>query len=172
MGRESFSANLVAKCSEMMDSTHDQAPDASQQSASGIANIADLIEILKADYDRFPKDQTFEIYEPDVYFKDPTSEFRGLDRYRKTIGFIDRWFRDPVLQLQHIQATGDRHIRTDWILTWTTPLPWQPRITIAGWSELGLSDRGLISSHIDYWHCSTWNVVQQHFSPAQAGISP
>ncbi|TAD75853.1 MAG: DUF2358 domain-containing protein [Oscillatoriales cyanobacterium] len=90
----------------------------------------------------------------------------------KSLALPDRWFRDPVLQLQQIQAPGDRLICTDWMLTWTTPLPWQPRIAIAGWSELGLSDRGLINSHIDYWHCSTWNVVQQHFGIAKSGSQP
>jgi hypothetical protein len=48
-------------------------------------------------------------------------------------------------------------------LSWTTPLPWRPRIAISGWSELQLNDAGLICRHVDYWHCSKFAVVQQHF---------
>lgn len=122
----------------------------------------DILEILKADYRNFPKHQTYSIYAADVYFKDPLNEFRGCDRYRQMIGFIDTWFRHPQLDLHQIQR-HDNDIRTDWVLSWTTPLPWQPRIHIPGWSELKLNDTGLISSHIDYWHCSKWDVVKQHF---------
>ena len=136
-----------------------------------------IISTLKADYDRFPKDQTYDIYAEDVYFKDPTSEFRGLDRYRETIAFIDRWFKNPVLELHDIQvledlefsgdrpalpASEDTTLRTDWTLTWTTPLPWQPRISISGWSELIINKRYLIVSHIDYWNCTFLDVIGQH----------
>ncbi|MGD1849763.1 MAG: DUF2358 domain-containing protein [Cyanophyceae cyanobacterium] len=130
-----------------------------------------VISTVKADYDRFPKDQTYEIYAEDVYFKDPTSEFRGLDRYRKTIAFIDRWFRNPNLTLHKIQTLENpvetrahitTTIRTDWTLTWTTPLPWQPRIAISGWSELGVNENYLIASHVDYWHCTILDVIKQH----------
>lgn len=121
----------------------------------------DILEILRADYDRFPQDQTYEIYAEDVYFKDPLNQFRGRDRYRQMIGFIQTWFRQPKLDLHQIQRSGNQ-IRTDWTLSWTTPLPWQPRIAIEGWSELELDDREMIISHIDYWHCSVWDVVKQH----------
>ncbi len=133
-----------------------------------------IISTLKADYDRFPKEQTYDIYADDVYFKDPTSEFRGLDRYRKTIAFIDRWFKNPVLELHDIQVLGDAEspgdrppsstttLRTDWTLTWTTPLPWQPRISISGWSELIINKRYLVISHIDYWNCTVLDVIGQH----------
>lgn len=125
-----------------------------------------IIDILRSDYDRFPKEQTYDIYAEDVYFKDPTSEFRGLERYRKTIAFIDRWFRNPVLELHDIQPQPHPEfsdfIRTDWTLTWTTPLPWQPRVSIPGWSELGLNGDRHIVSHVDYWHCTLSDVVSQH----------
>jgi len=142
--------------------------------------IEEITAIVRADYGRFPKDQTYEIYDPEVYFKDPTSEFRGVDRYQQTIAFIDRWFKNAQLDLHEIRyapaesATADAiapptryEVRTDWTLSWNTPLPWSPRVTISGWSELGVdfakSDRGAIVSHVDYWHCSIWDVVRQHF---------
>lgn len=124
-----------------------------------------IVEQLKADYARFPKDQSYDLYAEDVYFKDPMNEFRGCDRYRQMIGFIDQWFKQPQMDLHDITQEGQT-IRTDWTLSWTTPLPWQPRIAIPGWSELTLNRDGLIASHVDYWRCSKWDVVQQHFSSA------
>ncbi len=126
-----------------------------------------ILDALKADYQRFPKDQTYSLYAEDVYFKDPLNEFRGRERYQTMIRFIDTWFRDPQLELHDIQRQGNA-IRTDWTLRWTTPLPWQPRIQIPGWSDLMLNAEGLICSHIDYWKCSKWAVVKQHLP----GIAP
>jgi hypothetical protein len=123
----------------------------------------DILAIVEADYRRFPHDQTYSIYAPDVYFKDPLNQFRGRDRYQKNIQFIATWFQAVQLDLHQINQNGNQ-IRTDWTLHWTTPLPWRPRIAIAGWSELEVNDQGLIASHIDYWHCSRWDVMRQHFS--------
>ena len=122
----------------------------------------DILEILQDDYRKFPNDQTYSLYADDVYFKDPMTEFRGCDRYRQMIGLIKTWFLNPQLDLHNIQQTGS-NIRTDWTLSWTTPLPWKPNIQITGWSELTLNEAGLIASHIDYWHCSRLDVLRQHF---------
>jgi hypothetical protein len=122
----------------------------------------DILDTLKADYARFPNQQTYSLYAEDVYFRDPMTQFRGRDRYQQMIGFIQTWFRDCQMQVHDLKQTGDR-IRSDWTLTWTTPLPWQPRIAISGWSEMTLNSNGLIDSHIDYWHCSRLDVLRQHF---------
>jgi hypothetical protein len=121
----------------------------------------DILDILRQDYQNFPKDQTYSIYAEDVYFKDPMNEFRGREQYQKMLGFIETWFRHPQLDLHHIERC-DQTIRTDWTLSWNTPLPWNPRIHIPGWSELTVHE-GLIISHVDYWHCSKLDVLKQHF---------
>ncbi|MEH1840749.1 MAG: DUF2358 domain-containing protein [Nostoc sp.] len=122
----------------------------------------DIIEILKEDYQRFPVNQTYSIYDPDVYFQDPLNKFRGVKRYKAMINFIETLFLDPKMDLHNIQRLGDT-IKTEWTLSWNTPLPWKPRISIPGWSELGLNSDGLIVSHVDYWNCSRLDVVKQHF---------
>jgi Uncharacterized conserved protein (DUF2358) len=121
-----------------------------------------IIEILKEDYQRFPVNQTYNIYAPNVYFQDPLNKFRGVKRYKEMINFIQTWFLDIKMDLHNIQPLGDT-IKTEWTLSWNTPLPWKPRISIPGWSELGLNSDGLIVSHIDYWNCSRLDVVKQHF---------
>ena len=129
-----------------------------------------IIEILQEDYQRFPRDQTYDIYAKDVYFKDPMTEFRGIKRYQSMIGFMSHWFQNIQMELHHIEQIGDLteplrdRIETRWTLSWTTPLPWQPRIAISGRSELMLNEQNLIISHIDYWDCSRWDVLRQHFS--------
>lgn len=122
----------------------------------------DIIEILKEDYQRFPVNQTYSIYAPEVYFQDPMNKFRGVKRYKEMINFIQTWFLNPKMDLHNIQRLGDT-IKTEWTLSWNTPLPWKPRISIPGWSELGLNSDGLIISHVDYWNCSRLDVVKQHF---------
>ncbi|HEY9753125.1 MAG TPA: DUF2358 domain-containing protein, partial [Coleofasciculaceae cyanobacterium] len=129
--------------------------------------MTDILEQLKADYARFPQDQTYTLYAPDVYFKDPMTEFRGIERYQQMIAFIQTWFLNCQMEVHDIQASG-RQIRTEWTLRWNTPLPWRPAIAIAGWSNLTLNDQGQIISHIDYWHCSRWDVVRQHLPSLMA----
>ena len=72
-----------------------------------------IIEILKEDYQRFPRDQTYEIYAKDVYFKDPMTEFRGIKRYQAMIGFMSYWFQNIQMELHHIEQIGDR-LETRW----------------------------------------------------------
>ena len=123
-----------------------------------------ILEVLKQDYQQFPKNQSYQIYAKDVYFKDPMTEFRGIDRYQKMIGFMQTWFKNIQLDLHDIRRTEDA-IETRWTLSWNTPLPWNPRISIPGRSELKVNDREAIVSHIDYWDCSRLDVLKQHFFP-------
>jgi Uncharacterized conserved protein (DUF2358) len=122
----------------------------------------DILTILREDYGRFPIDQSYQIYAEDVYFQDPLNKFRGLQRYKKTIAFIQKWFKEPQLKLERIDRV-ERLITTSWALSWNTPLPWYPRIEITGRSEMILSDGELIISHIDYWDCTPLDVLVQHF---------
>ncbi|CBN53614.1 MULTISPECIES: DUF2358 domain-containing protein [Kamptonema] len=126
----------------------------------------DIIEILKEDYKKFPAAQTYSIYAEKVYFQDPMNRFKGIDRYQQMIGFMSTFFKDIKLDLHNISQVGDR-IETRWTLSWTVPVPWQPRIAVPGWSELKLNTEGLISSHIDYWNCSRLDVLKQLLFPVK-----
>ena len=66
----------------------------------------DLVAIWRADYARFPKNQTYSIDDPQVYFRDPLNEFCGLDRYRAMIDSLGRWLQDIHLELHDIQQVG------------------------------------------------------------------
>jgi Uncharacterized conserved protein (DUF2358) len=126
-----------------------------------------LMEILRQDYQRFPEHQTYGIYADNVYFQDPLTRFRGIDRYRQLIRFIQTWFRETRMELHTIACQGDR-IHTRWTLHWRAPLPWQPQMVISGRSELILESTGLIASHIDHWDCSRLHVLKQLILPRSA----
>lgn len=126
-------------------------------------NGVDLLSALKADYARFPHHQTYSLYDPQVFFKDPWISFRGVRQYRWMISFIERAFIDVKMDLHGIEQT-DNQIDTDWTLSWVAPMSWKPAISISGCSELKLNAEGLIASHIDYWNCSRLDVVKQLFS--------
>jgi Uncharacterized conserved protein (DUF2358) len=123
----------------------------------------DIIEILRQDYQRFPQDQTYSIYAANVLFKDPLSQFRGIDRYQQMIRLIQTWFIDVRMDLENIEQVGNL-ITTGWTLTWLAPVPWRPQIIISGRSELTLNADGLIASHVDFWDCSRWDVLKQLFN--------
>ena len=129
----------------------------------------DILQTLKQDYQQFPKNQTYSLYAEDVYFQDPLNKFRGLERYKKMIGFIDTWFNNVKMDLHDIQQSGET-LKLEWTLTWNSPLPWQPKITVPGWSELSLNPDGLIEAHVDYWNCSRLDVLKQHFFPVALPI--
>lgn len=123
------------------------------------------MQILKEDYQRFPSDQTYSVYAEDVFFRDPVFRYRGLNRYKLMIRFIDTGLK-PKMELHDIRRVQDT-IETRWTLNWKAPLPWRPPIAIPGRSELRLNPDGLIVSHIDYWNCSRLNVLKQHLFPVK-----
>jgi hypothetical protein len=125
--------------------------------------MTNILDIIKADYAKFPEAQTYSIYSEDVYFKDPVYNFRGIKQYQKMIGFITFWFKKLKLELHDINRT-DNLVKARWTMSWDAPLPWKPRISVTGWSDLTIDDSGeLIISHIDYWECTKFDVIQQHF---------
>ncbi|HHP7232101.1 MAG TPA: DUF2358 domain-containing protein [Xenococcaceae cyanobacterium] len=122
-----------------------------------------IIEIVKQDYQNFPDNQTYSIYAEEVYFEDPLNKFRGVKRYQKMIGFLGSFFQDIVLELHEITQNG-QEIRTDWTLNLTPHLPWKPRLSIPGWSELQLNQDNLIIAHCDRWKLHPVQVLFQIFS--------
>ncbi|BAQ63418.1 DUF2358 domain-containing protein [Geminocystis sp. NIES-3709] len=120
-----------------------------------------LIEIIREDYRKFPQDQTYNIYAENVYFKDPIYDFYGIKKYQNMISFLRKWFKNLHLELHEI-TENENQIDTRWTMSWNSPLPWQPFVSVSGRSELKLKDN-LIIGHYDYWDCSVWDLIKQHF---------
>jgi hypothetical protein len=126
-----------------------------------------IIEIIKQDYQNFPQQQTYSIYAENVYFEDPLNKFTGLKRYQKMIKLIGTLFQNIHLELHSIEQK-EQTIITEWTLNMTSPLPWKPRLSIPGWSELKLNQQELIIAHCDRWKITPWQVLLQNFSSDQA----
>lgn len=122
-----------------------------------------ITEIVKQDYQNFPQQQTYSIYAENVYFEDPLNKFTGLKRYQKMIKLIETLFKNIHLELHSIEQK-EKTIITEWTLNMTSPLPWKPRLSIPGWSELKLNEQELISSHCDRWKITPWQLLLQNFS--------
>lgn len=82
----------------------------------------DIIQILQQDYQRFPVNQTYEIYAQDVYFQDPMNKFHGIERYKQMIKFMETWFLNIKMDLHAIYPV-ENTIKTEWTLSWNTPFP-------------------------------------------------
>lgn len=122
-----------------------------------------IIEIIEEDYQNFPCQQTYSIYTENVYFEDPLNKFTGLKRYQKMIKFIETLFQNIQLELHSIEQK-EQTIITEWTLNMTSPLPWKPRLSIPGWSELKLNEQELIVVHCDRWRITPWQLLLQNFS--------
>ena len=78
------------------------------------------------------------------------------------IRFLGTFFGNVEMDVRDVRLEGDL-IKSEWTLNMTSPLPWKPRLSIPGWSELKISEANLIASHVDYWHISRWQVLRQNF---------
>lgn len=124
--------------------------------------LADVISILKQNYEKFPFEQNDDIYADNFYFEDPFNQFEGIEFYQQMIGLIQVGLIDVKLSLDDITQSNNL-IKTKWVLSWTAPFPWKPRLTIPGRSEAELNDQGLIIRHIDYWDIPASDVLKQLF---------
>ncbi|WP_017294933.1 DUF2358 domain-containing protein [Geminocystis herdmanii] len=120
-----------------------------------------LLDIITEDYRQFPQNQTFSIYAKNVHFKDPIYNFYGIQKYQKMITFLSKWFKNLHLELHEITEI-ENQIDTRWTMSWNSPLPWQPFVSVSGRSELKLKNN-LIIGHYDYWYISKWDLIKQHF---------
>ncbi|MGI0482635.1 DUF2358 domain-containing protein [Geminocystis sp. CENA526] len=120
-----------------------------------------LLETIKADYERFPENPTYSIYAENVHFKDPVYDFYGLKKYQEMISFLSKWFKNLTLELHEI-TESENQIDTRWTMSWNSPLPWQPFVSVSGRSELKI-ENNLIIGHYDYWDISKWDLIKQHF---------
>ncbi|APB34400.1 hypothetical protein GlitD10_2073 [Gloeomargarita lithophora Alchichica-D10] len=121
----------------------------------------DILSTLREDYARFPENQTYSIYAEDMTFADPMMRVQGRKQYQDMIHFLATWFQNIRLELHEMEQQG-QVIHTRWTMGWTAPLPWRPRVTVTGRSELMVNETGQINRQIDYWDCSRWDLLRQH----------
>lgn len=69
---------------------------------------------------------------------------------------------DPVIMFTGENEESGGPVRLEWLLSFTQPLPWRPRITVSGRSFVSLDEaRTIVTQIVDEWDVSPWSVVRQ-----------
>ncbi|HEY9735634.1 MAG TPA: DUF2358 domain-containing protein [Trichocoleus sp.] len=139
------------------------APDPSRVEAA--------IQVLQADLPTlFERDITYDIYTPDICFRDPVNRFKGKLSYRIifwTLRFHGQlFFTELFFDLHKVEAAASDQIRADWTVRGTLRLPWKTRLFFNGFSIYKLTSEGQIYEHIDTWDRPPSAILQQ-FLPGQ-----
>jgi hypothetical protein len=78
------------------------------------------------------------------------------------------FFLEPCIHFtSHRNCDNGTAIDVDWLVSFTYPLPWRPRITVSGKSRATFATSrssfppGLVVSVIDEWDVSVWNIFSQ-----------
>ncbi len=128
--------------------------------------IQQVIEILKQDLPTlFEKDITYDIYNQDIYFRDPVNTFKGKFNYRIifwTLRFHAKlFFSEIYFDVHEVSQTAENTILAKWTVRGVLRVPWQPQILFNGYSTYQLNPNNLIYEHLDTWDRSPGEILQQ-----------
>jgi hypothetical protein len=131
--------------------------------------VQKVIETLRKDLPTlFEKDISYEIYTPDIYFKDPVNQFKGKFNYRIifwTLRFhAQLFFTEIYFDLHDVNQIGEDIIKVDWTVRGTLRVPWKARVFFNGDSTYKLTKEGLIYNHLDTWDRKPSEILRQFFS--------
>lgn len=113
----------------------------------------------------FEQDLTYDIYTPDIFFKDPVNTFKGKFNYRIifwTLRFHSRlFFTELYFDLHDVRQHTPDQIRADWTVRGKLRLPWPTQMLFNGFSIYKLTPDARIYEHIDTWDRSPAAVLRQ-----------
>jgi hypothetical protein len=122
----------------------------------------------------FERDISYDIYTPDIAFRDPVNHFQGKLAYRIifwTLRFHGSlFFTELTFDVHnispHTDANGVHYVLVDWTVRGKLRLPWKTRLLFHGTSTYRLNAAGLIEDHVDTWDRSPQDILRQ-FLPNQ-----
>lgn len=134
-----------------------------------MSSIQTLIATLEHDLPTlFERDISYDIYTPDIFFKDPVNTFKGKLNYRIifwTLRFHGKlFFKELYFDLHRVYSPSDAVVLADWTVRGTLRLPWQTRLLFNGTSTYKLRD-GKICEHIDTWDRKPSEILRQFLPP-------
>jgi Uncharacterized conserved protein (DUF2358) len=135
-------------------------------------SLEKTIETLKQDLPTlFDRDISYDIYTPDIYFKDPVNTFKGKFNYRIifwTLRFHSRlFFKEIYFDLHEVDGSGENTIIATWTVRGTLRVPWKAKLYFDGYSTYQLNSEGKIYEHIDTWDRSAMEILRQFFRKAE-----
>ena len=91
------------------------------------------------------------VYAPDVHFRDPFNDVRGIEELRRIFGHMYETLEEPRFAITETILGGDRAV-----LVWDFDFrikAWKPRVTqrIHGLSVVRFGADGRVTHHRDYW---------------------
>ena len=91
------------------------------------------------------------VYAPDVHFRDPFNDVRGIEELRRIFGHMYETLEEPRFAITETILEGDRAV-----LVWDFDFrirAWKPRVTqrIHGLSMVRFGADGRVTDHRDYW---------------------
>lgn len=91
------------------------------------------------------------VYAPEVHFRDPFNDVRGIGELRRIFGHMYETLEEPRFAITETILEGDRAV-----LVWDFDFrikAWKPRVTqrIHGLSVVRFGADGRVTDHRDYW---------------------
>jgi Uncharacterized conserved protein (DUF2358) len=115
----------------------------------------------------FDRDISYDIYTPEISFKDPVNRFKGKFNYRIifwTLRFHARlFFTEIYFDLHEVDQSGENTILAKWTVRGTLRVPWKAKLYFDGYSTYQLNSEGKIYEHIDTWDRSAGEILRQFF---------
>ena len=133
------------------------------------SQVERVIQTLKTDLPTlFEQDISYDVYSPDIFFRDPVNEFKGKFNYHLifwTLRFHARlFFREISFDVHDISQTTSDTIRVDWTVWGILRVPPKAIVCFNGYSNYSLNENGLIDNHIDTWDRMPREVLRQFFN--------
>ncbi|MEO0535418.1 MAG: DUF2358 domain-containing protein [Cyanobacteria bacterium P01_A01_bin.123] len=125
-----------------------------------------VIETLDAELPTlFETDISYDIYSPDIVFKDPVNRFRGKFSYRVifwTLRFHGKlFFTDLHFDLHQVEPADAETVLATWTVRGRLRLPWHTQLYFNGTSTYSLTETGLVWQHVDQWDRSPAEILKQ-----------
>ncbi|AKG22599.1 DUF2358 domain-containing protein [Calothrix sp. 336/3] len=133
-----------------------------------VQGISKIIEVLQEELPNlFTQDISYDIYSPDISFRDPVNKFRGKFSYRIifwTLRFHGKLFFTQIFfDLHRVTQSEENTILAEWTVRGKLRVPWEANIYFEGYSTYKLNIDGLIYEHIDTWDRQPGEILRQFF---------
>ncbi|KAK9792740.1 hypothetical protein WJX73_002863 [Symbiochloris irregularis] len=116
------------------------------------ANVGSAIRTLRDEIPTlFYKDLTYDIYRPDIVFRDPRNRFTGIKDYKTifwSLRFHGQLFFKPIfVDIKRLWQPDERELRLRWTVVGKPRVPWEAQGTFDGVSMFKLDKHGKIYEH-------------------------
>eukprot|EP00741_Cyanophora_paradoxa_P017347 tig00020961_g16757.t1 len=118
-------------------------------------DINEVIERIKREgaepFEEDAKEATFDIYDDDVYYQDPTTKIWGKPAFLAMINSLKSTSPKSTLKFLRMTPTGPRTISARWTMSFSNPKSWKMPFWVTGETTYTLNEAGKVIAHVDAW---------------------